>query len=153
METVKITKTEWFPEQKLISTRIGGKVETEDIEIWEKSLMDSLAKIEDNGTFKIFVNLHGFEAADLNAHKRFRTIIPRTLSDYGWKVGYVDLFEESKQMSFQNRRGIRCVAAVHVHQDATKIDSYEEKFGKENEHFYTDPARASEWIESYQITS
>lgn len=153
MQDTKIAQTEWFPEQKLISTRIGGKVELEDVEKWEKSLMDSLDKIEDNGVFKIFVNLHGFEAADLNAHKRFRTIIPQTLSDYGWKVGYVDLFEESKQMSFRNIRGIRCAAAVHVHQDATKIDSYEEKFGKENEHFYTDPFRAAEWIESYNIPS
>ncbi|TGL97520.1 hypothetical protein EHQ76_14625 [Leptospira barantonii] len=153
MENTIITKSEWSPEQKLISTRIGGKVTIRDVETWEESLKDSLAKIPDNGVFKILINLHGFEAENLEAHKRFRTVIPQILSDYGWKVGYVNLFEESKQMSFQNMRGIRCLAAVHVHQDATKIDSYEEKFGKENEHFYTDPDRASEWIESYNIPS
>ncbi|MBW0434515.1 hypothetical protein HGB47_12895 [Leptospira yasudae] len=153
METAIITKTEWDPKQKLVTTKISGKVEIEDVEAWEKSLLDSLAQIPDNGTFKIFINLHGFEAANLEAHKRFRSIIPQILSDYGWKVGYVNLFEESKSMRFQNLRGIRCLAAVHVHQDETKIGNYEEKFGKENEHFYTDPIRAKNWIESYVLSA
>ncbi|MBM9501243.1 hypothetical protein JWG44_13380 [Leptospira sp. 201903071] len=147
----KTTTTRWIPEKQLISTTIRGKMEVEDVELWERTLLDSLEQIPDNGVFKIFVNLHGFESANIEAHKRFRTIIPEVLSDYGWKVGYLDLFEESKQMRFRNHRGIRCLGAVHVHQDKTKIDSYEEKFGRDNEHFYTDPQIAEEWISSLAL--
>ncbi|MBM9577904.1 hypothetical protein JWG45_12175 [Leptospira sp. 201903070] len=145
------TTTRWIPEKQLISTTISGKVEVQDVELWEKTLLETLEKIPDNGVFKIFVNLHGFEAANLEAHKRFRTIIPKVLSDYGWKVGYLNLFEESKQMQFRNLRGIRCIGAVHVHQDETKINSYEEKFGRDNEHFYTDPKTAEDWISNLAL--
>ncbi len=148
MET-KITRTEWFPEKSLIVTHISGDVTKDDIAAWEKSLHETLDRLQENSSFKIFINLHGFKAIDIEAHKRFRAIVPSTLANYGWKVGYVDLFEEdAKKMTFTNTRGIKCSAAVHCHQDATKIELYQQKFSRKNEHFFTDPAKAMEWIES-----
>lgn len=147
----KITRTEWFPEKSLIVTHISGNVTKEDIAAWETSLLDTLARLEENSSFKIFINLHGFQAIDIDAHKRFRAVVPSVLAKYGWKVGYVDLFEEdAKKMTFITTRGIQCVAAVHCHQDVTKIELYQQRFSRENEHFFTDPARALQWVESYQ---
>ncbi|MES2765249.1 MAG: hypothetical protein V4642_05240 [Bacteroidota bacterium] len=151
MDYPKIIKTEWHSDKKLIVTQLRGDVEMSDVERWETSFKNALGQIEDNGVFKIFVNLFGFKAADIEAHKRYRNIIPQTLADYGWKVGYVDLFEESKDMVFKNIRGIRCVGAAHVHQDETKIEKYETNFGRENERFFTDPEKADEWIRALKI--
>ncbi|TGM57812.1 hypothetical protein [Leptospira adleri] len=147
------TTTRWISEKQLISTTLSGKVKMEDVELWEKRLLESIDQIPENAVFKILVNLHGFEAANMEAHKRFRTVIPGVLSDYGWKVGYLNLFEESEQMTFRNLRGIRCIAAAHVHQDETKINSYQEKFGRENERFYTDPKIAEAWITNPNLSS
>lgn len=146
MENKIITQSHLFPDKKLLVSRLSGEVKLHDIELWEQSLHLALGQIEDGGIFKILVNLWGFKAASLEAHKRYREIIPLTLANYGWKVGYVDLFEESASMEITNIRGIQCVGAAHVHQDETKIDKYEALFGRVNEHFFTDPQHAEEWI-------
>ena len=142
----KITETAWYPEEKLIITYLSGEIDFIDIKRWEASLKTAFEQIEDNSIFKILVNLHGFKATDIEAHKHYRSIIPLMLADYGWKIGYVDLFDEAENMVFKNTRGIRCVGAAHVHQDKTKIEKYETNFGRKNERFFTDPVEANEWI-------
>lgn len=147
----KITRTDWHPSRSLIVSHISGDVTKDDIALWEKSLHDTLGRLDPNSSFKIFINLHGFKAVDIEAHKRFRAIVPETLANYGWKVGYVGLFEEeAKKMTFSNERGIQCKAAAHCHQDETKMELYEQRFSRDNEHFFTDPVKALEWIERYQ---
>ncbi|MBD0257009.1 MAG: hypothetical protein ICV83_14920 [Cytophagales bacterium] len=141
-----ITKSEWLPEEKLVITQISGEADMAAIEAWDRSLQEALSRIEENGTFKILVNLHGFQAVNLAAHQRFRTVIPATLANYGWKAGYVNLFEEAANMQLTRTRGIACVAAVHVHQDQSKIEKYDAMFGKETERFFTDPALGYSWI-------
>ncbi|MBL7933509.1 MAG: hypothetical protein JNL60_16510 [Bacteroidia bacterium] len=152
MTLTKTTETHWYPEKRLLVTHISGDLEKEDIEHWERTLEEGLGKIENNSRFKIFVNLHGFKAADIDAHKRFRAIIPSTLANYGWKVGYVNLFEEeAKTMTFKTTRGIKCTAAAHSHQDESKMELYETKCSSEREHFFRDPAEARDWIENLEI--
>ncbi|HYH14429.1 MAG TPA: hypothetical protein VD794_04375 [Flavisolibacter sp.] len=150
MTTTKLIDTTWHADEKLIITNISGNVDQDDIEYWDQSLQQTLAQLEDNSTFKIFVNLHGFKANNFNAHKRFRTVVPTTLANYGWRVGYLALFEEANNLDITQTRGIRCTAAVHVHQDETKIDLYEKSFGGEREHFFTDPVKAEQWIRSIE---
>ncbi|WP_290792178.1 hypothetical protein [Flavihumibacter sp. UBA7668] len=140
--------TNWYPEKSLLVTNISGDLEISDIEEWEQSFKTTLDRLEDKTSFKIFVNMHGFRAVDISAHKRFRSVIPLTLADFGWKVGYVDLFEEeAKNMVYRNIRGIACTGAAHAHQDETKMDLYEQRFSSERERFFTDPLLAKKWIE------
>jgi hypothetical protein len=146
-----ITKSEWLPEEKLVITHISGQVGMAEIEAWDHSLQETFSKIEENGQFKIFVNLHGFQAANFEAHKRFRTVIPTTLANYGWRVGYLAMFEDAADLPLTHTRGISCLAAVHVHQDETKIAKYDSQFGKETERFFTDPTLARRWIRSVVI--
>lgn len=154
MTPTKNTETNWYPEKRLIVTQISGDLEKSDIEQWEKSFKDTLDQIEDDTTFKIHVNMNGFTAVNIDAHKRFRAVIPLTLADYGWKVGYVDLFEEeAKMMTYKNIRGIKCVGAAHSHQDETKMDLYETKFSSDKEHFFLDPVKARHWIENLELTN
>lgn len=150
----KIKETKWYPEKRLVVTHISGNIEKSDIEQWENSFKNTLDKIEDYSTFKIFINMHGFKAVDIDTHKRFRTVIPTILADYGWKVGYLDLFvEETKTMTYNNRRGIKCVGVAHSHQDETKMELYETRFSSNREHFFLDPAKARDWIENLEMVN
>ncbi|MGV3588360.1 MAG: hypothetical protein ACO1OF_15255 [Adhaeribacter sp.] len=151
MEKTVIARTNWHPAQQLIITQISGDVDADGVAQWGQSLQEALSQIPDNHSFKILINLHGFTATNFAAHKQFRVIIPQTLANYGWKTGYVNLFEEAASLQLHNVRGIKCVAAAHVHQDKTKIEKYESMFGKENEHFFTDPEQAETWIKSFPV--
>lgn len=144
---MNVYQTEWIPQHKLIHSVLSGDLEIPEIEIWEASLHRALGQITNYSIFRIFINLHGFTAVNIEAHKRFRSIIPQVLSLYNWKVGYVDMFpEEALMMSFKRTRGIQCVAAAHAHHDKGKISRYESDFGRDNERYFTDPERAWDWI-------
>lgn len=140
-------ESHWYPETKLLRTQICGDVDTVAVDRWEQTLHQALGQIPDGSQFAIFVNMHGFRAMDINAHKRFRAIIPLTLAQYGWKVGYVDMFaEEAATISYSNTRGIQCIKAAHCHQDSTKMELYQRQYSRENEHFFTQPEQAQAWI-------
>lgn len=152
MEITKTIGSTWQPALQLVETTISGDVNIDDIQEWEQSLQETLDQIPDGATFKIFVNLHGFKAVNLDAHKRFRTIIPLTLASYGWRVGYLGLFEqEAERITYTFNRGIRCLAAAHSHHDASKMSLYRDRFAHERENYFTDPTEAREWILRSQI--
>ena len=152
MQATTVFGTDWFSEEKTIDTRVCGPVSFDDIEQWEQSLQFALQQIENGGVFKIVVDLCGFSPIDMETHKRFRQVIPVTLTQYGWKVGYIDLFEEeAKKLQYTNTRNIKCIAAAHVHQDETKIGLYERSYSRHNEHFFTDPAAARKWLKEFSI--
>lgn len=145
-----ITESTWLKNEKLIVTRISGTATAEDVTRWETSLLAALEQISDNGVFKIMVDLHGFKAVNFEVHKQFRVIVPKTLADYDWRVGYLDLFPEA-QIELKSTRGVRCMAAVHVHQDESKIRNYDDNYSRYNERFFTDPAVARQWIETFEM--
>ncbi len=142
-----IISSDWYADQQLIITKISGDVEEKDVLLWEQTLHAALDRVADSGVFKIFVNMHGFNATDLDVHKYFRNIVPLTLARYGWKVGYVAMFpEEAEKMVVTRNRNIQCIAAAHCHQDATKMEKYESLYSSEKEHFFTDAGVAVAWI-------
>jgi hypothetical protein len=145
------TESFWFKDQQLILTRISGHVSERDVANWDRTLQTSLEQVPDNGAFKIMVDLHGFKAENFEVHKQFRTIIPLTLANYGWRVGYLDMFPEAS-ITLKRIRGIQCMAAVHVHQDESKIKNYDENFSRFNERFFTDPVIARNWIDAFEIS-
>ncbi|WP_439558411.1 hypothetical protein [Dyadobacter sp.] len=142
-----IISSNWYADQQLIVTQISGNVEQEDVLHWEQTLHAALDQVADSGVFNIFVNLHGFNAVDLNVHKYFRSIVPLTLARYGWKVGYVAMFpEEAEKIVITRNRNIQCIAAAHCHHDVTKMEKYETLYSSENEHFFIDVEEAAAWI-------
>lgn len=146
-----VTQSNWNSKEKLITTQISGDVTLADVQEWGASLQEALNEVPDNGSFKIMVDLHGFQAVNFEVHKAFREIIPHTLSHYGWRVGYLDLFPEAN-VTLTNNRGIQCKAAVHVHHDETKIRNYDENYSRENERFFIDPTVAKQWIDDFKIS-
>ncbi|MCE7063854.1 hypothetical protein [Dyadobacter sp. CY326] len=150
MANLKSIRSDWFADEQLIVTQISGDIDREDVIRWEQTLQNALDQVPDSGAFKIFINLHGFKAVDLDAHKQFRNIIPLTLANYGWKVGYVAMFpEDADKMLITKKRNVQCVAAAHCHQDASKIEKYESLYSSNNEHFFTNVEAANEWIRKW----
>ncbi|MEQ8906543.1 hypothetical protein [Ekhidna sp.] len=141
----------WWESGRILLTRLSGEVTIRDIEHWERSLIEAYNQINDHEIFKIFINLFGFKAIDLEAHKRYRSTIPLVLSKYGWRVGYPDMFEEANNLKLSTIRGIRCVGAAHIHQDASKIEKYQELYAHNREQYFTDPDKGYAWIEELSL--
>lgn len=149
-----IISSDWYADEQLIITQISGDIDKQDVIHWEQTLHAALDRVGDSGLFKIFINLHGFNAVNLDVHKHFRNIVPLTLACYGWKVGYVAMFpDEAEKIVITRNRNIQCVAAAHCHQDATKMEKYELLFSSNNEHFFTDVAVANAWIRGFNKPS
>jgi hypothetical protein len=142
---MKRKETTWLPEERLIVTSLSGDPDSNDIEEWYQTLKNAIAEIKDHSRFKIMVNLYGFKASNFEAHKKFRVIIPQTLANYGWYVGYLRLFPETR-LTIRSLRDIHCIAAAHVHHDESKISLYHAKYTMANEGFFTDPETARAWI-------
>ncbi|EMY62618.1 hypothetical protein [Leptospira terpstrae] len=143
--------TKWEKESTLIITRISGSVTETEVSEWKQSLEKAFAEIPSGTQFKIFVNLYGLNPASVSAHKAYRDIIPLLLSQYNWRIGYLDLFEEAKDLKLTSKNEIECLAAVHCHHDSYKINEYESRFGKDSEHFFDDPEKSESWIRNYSI--
>ncbi|TGM46726.1 hypothetical protein EHQ92_02030 [Leptospira biflexa] len=142
--------TKWEQDSNLIITRLSGPITEADAIEWEKGLTQVLQSLPNGTKFKIFVNFYDLNPSSVSAHKAYRNVMPLLLSQYGWRIGYLDLFEEANGLKITTTNGIQCVAAVHCHQDSYKIGEYERRFGKENEHFYDDPIRSEDWIRNFE---
>lgn len=143
--------TQWERQTNLITTRLSGAVTETDVSEWKESLDKTFADLPPGTKFKIFVNLHGLNPASVSAHKSYRDIIPLLLSRYNWRIGYLDLFEEAKELKLTSENESECLAAVHCHHDSYKINEYESRFGKDSEHFFDDPEKSESWIRSYSV--
>jgi len=143
-----IKNTTWIAEESLVITEIKGPVSSTDIAEWTESLHSVLNAIPENTTFKIMVDMFGIAPQDVEIHKRFRNVIPLALAKHGWKVGYLNMFEEANDLELFTERGVQCVKAAHAHQDSYKIEEYDRRFGNEREHFFTDPKAAFEWLKA-----
>lgn len=146
MVQINNLESRWLAEKKLLMTRLCEEVDITSVVQWERSLVNKVEEIPDGNAFKIFIDLFGFKAVDLDTHKRFRSVIPVLLSQYNWRIGYLNLFEEANDLVLSSKRGVQCFGAAHVHQDETKIEKYQSMFGTDAERYFTNPAQAWNWI-------
>ncbi len=147
---MKKMETLYLASENLIVTDLSGELDTADINEWSASLERTLMQLQPNTKFKMLVNLHGFKASNLEAHKKFRAVIPTTLARYGWYVGYLRMFPEAR-LTISSKDNIYCIAAAHVHQDETKIKNYSDNYQMKNEGFFTDPELARKWLDSVPV--
>lgn len=138
-------QTSWHPIERLIVTRLNGKVSINDIQAWERDLMKTMDSIPNNSSFKMMVDLSDFEAVNTEAHKYFRNIIPLLLADYHYRIGYLDMFPEAS-IQLSKKRGIECIAMVNVHHNEEKMTDYQLRFSNVREQYYTNRDKAMKWI-------
>jgi len=148
METT--ATTQWYQAEQLVVTKLSGKVNSNHVQQWKESLDAVFKNIPEHTSFKMLVDLHGFEAESTEVHKEYRSIIPLLLADYGYRIGYLDMFPEAT-VELRNIRGIQCVAMANVHHNADKMQDYETRFSKPHEHYFTDPDAAMNWIKEFNM--
>lgn len=141
----KIIRAAYFPDQKILELRLSGLLNQDDLRAWQAEIAEAMKQVPSHTSFKALVNLHGFKADNIDTHKAFRTIVPLLLADYGYRIGYLDLFPEAS-VELKQTRGIRCVAMANVHQDETKMSLYQQQYSNQREQYFTDPALAVRWI-------
>jgi hypothetical protein len=137
----------YHPSTRIVTTRLQGSVTVEEVSRWLASLAEAIGQIEDNSQFKLLVDLYNYEPAALPAHKAMRPVVPLMLARYGFRTALLDLFDPA-ELPLQNLRGITCTAVAHVHHDPSKMDEYDRRLGRANEHFFTDPSKAQAWLET-----
>jgi len=145
-----ITEATWDPASRILVSRLGGTVTEADVRRWEGALAAALGEIEDGGVFRFVSDLRGYEAADMDAHKAMRTVVPLLLAAHGFRTALLDLFEGA-DLPLTTTRGIRCLAVACVHHDAGKMGEYERRLGRPTERFFTDRAEADAWLASLPI--
>lgn len=75
-----------------------------------------------------------------------RVVIPLFLADYTASApALLDLFPEA-DLPLRNLRGVTCNAFANGHHDAAKMQDYEERIGRANQRFFTDPDEARAWL-------
>ena len=138
------TRTIWMPEVRAVLTQLTGTVDLAEVERWITGLDTELSKIPDGTEIVLLSNLHGYEPADLEAHKRMRVIIPTRLAAMGFRTALADAVNATIVTASTPR--VLCSKVAHVHHDATKMAAYEAAHATPRERFFTSAAFANEWI-------
>lgn len=142
----KTINVEFVSNIKILSIQLSGIINSDDLIKFQSLIIDCCEIIPDKSVIKVLIDLTGFEAFDLKVHKQFRNILPNTLLNLGWKIGYLKLFEEAKDIKPINIRGIQCIALAYCHHDESKMINYEANCGSEYEHYFTNSKIAFEWL-------
>ncbi len=133
-----------MPEVRAVLTQLSGVVTVVDVDQWIAGLDAALAMIPDGTEIVLLSDLHGFEPADLDAHKRMRDVIPTRLAAMGFRTALADAVGATIEVAAAPR--VVCSKVAHVHHDATKMAAYEAAHATPLERFFTSAAFANEWI-------
>jgi len=144
--------THWYPDKHLVVTELHGIVTSDDVKRWSNSLENTLAVLADGQDFKLVVNMIGYQYENLTAHKDMRVVIPRLLSQHGFRSCLFDIAQASYQ-EIISIRGVTCIAIAHVHHDKQKMNLYEGRFRLQSERFFSDFDKAIEWIMTVPVFS
>lgn len=134
----------WEPEPRLVTSRMSGTVTVADVERWIAALDATLARIPDGADIALLSNLHGYEPAELAAHKRMRDVLPVRLARMGVRSGLVGLVGAEIAVVLAPR--ITCSKVAHVHHDAAKMATYEALVGSSTERFFSEVTPACGWL-------
>ncbi len=134
----------------ILELRLSGELDKQDIENWKVEIERAVDQIPSGSRFKALINIYGFKAKDMEVHRAFRNIVPLLLANFHYRIGYLDMFPEA-QVELKSLRGIRCVAMANVHQDESKMNDYQQKFGRTFERYFTDQQTAWRWLRTLEI--
>lgn len=134
----------WEPRVRLVASRLSGTVTVTDVERWIAALDVALARVPDGTDIALLSNLHGYEPAELSAHRRMRDVIPARLASMGVRTGLADVTGAELAVAAAPR--ITCSKVAHVHHDATKMAAFEARVGSRTERFFSEVAPACHWL-------
>jgi hypothetical protein len=141
-----VGSSHWDRQQRLLVTQLTGTVDVDDVDAWRLALLDAVERIPDGTSFKLLLDLTGYEPASLDAHRHMRMVVPDLLIAHGLRPAFVDLYPDAPEPVVIQDRGVVCVAFANVHHDETKMARYEEQIATANQRFFTSRSAAEEWL-------
>ncbi len=136
----------WDAERGWLVTELRETVGRAAVEAWRAGLMETVDGIPDGTSFKLLLDLSGYEPASLDAHKAMRDVVPSLLVAHGLRPAFLDLFPEAEEPVIRTERDVVCVAFANVHHDPEKMAGYEERIATVNQRFFTSRSAAEEWL-------
>lgn len=135
----------WDAASRLLTTRVRRSLSVEEVVEYSGALSRVLAAIPSETSFLWLSNSTGYEAlANRAAHDIYRTVVPRTLAEHGFRTSLLDLYEG--EVSVTCTRGVTCAAIAHVHQDVEKMLVFDRRFGRDNERYFSDESEGRRWL-------
>ena len=143
----KTTTSTWQAQTNLLSTRVAGVLTLDEVRRWKEGLEQMARRISKDETFRMLVDIRGYEVADQEreVHQAMREVVPLFLAAHGFRMGFFDLYEEEPPVG-RGETSARCVAVAHVHHDAGKMERYNELLARPAERFFTDADEAERWL-------
>ena len=136
----------WDAERGWLVTELRDTVDVAAVETWRAGLMEAVAAIPDGTSFKMLLDLRGYEPVSLDAHKAMRDVVPSLLVEHGLRPAFLDLFPEAEEPAIRAERDVVCVAFANVHHDPEKMARYEERIATADQRFFTSRSAAEEWL-------
>jgi hypothetical protein len=138
--------TSWNDTSGVLVTRLASPATAAEVLEWKASLDESVERLPDGSTFKLLVDIRGYEASEnAEAHRLMREVVPLFLARHGMRPAVLDLFPEAT-VEVTAARGVICTAFANVHHDEGKMATYEKRLGRDDQRFFTDPIAADEWL-------
>lgn len=140
------TTTRFDADTGILTTRLVGTVSVDDVQAWIDGLHGAVDALRPGTTFALLLDLHGYESATLDAHRRMRTVIPQLLANHGLRPAYIDLFDERPHLDIEAAPRVRCIGFANVHHNADRMDSYQQRAGNAEQRFFSDRDLARTWL-------
>jgi hypothetical protein len=119
---------------------------------WRAGLYAAAASIPRLASFKLLVDLRGYEVATMDpaVHKVQREVIPNFLSSYHFRTGFIEFFGVKGEV-VRNHEDIHCLAVAHIHHEGPKLDLYRKTLSREEESFFSSLPEAEAWISAMPV--
>jgi hypothetical protein len=135
----------WDASLLLLITRVGRSISLEEVAAYKCNLTATIDTIASGLSFRWLSNARGYEPlANREAHAVYRSIVPKTLAEHGFRTSLLDLYD--CEVAVTCVRDVTCRALAHVHHDAEKMMIFDERFGRDNERYFSDENAARRWL-------
>jgi hypothetical protein len=135
----------WDASLVLLTTRVGRSLSLEEVAEYKSTLAATIDAIPAGTSFRWLSDARGYEPlANREAHAVYRAILPKTLTEHGFRTSLLDLYDG--EVAVTRFRDVTCRALAHVHHDAEKMAIFNERLGRDTERYLSDEEAARRWL-------
>jgi hypothetical protein len=135
----------WDASLLLLTTRVDRSLSLEEVAEYKYGLAATIDTIASGTSFRWLSDARGYEPlANREAHAVYRSILPKTLAEHGFRTSLLDLYDG--EVAVTCVRDVTCRALAHVHHAAEKMTIFNERFGRGNERYFSDENAARRWL-------
>jgi len=127
-------------------SRLSGVINIEDNIRWKNGLYNEHGKIEENGLFKLLLDVRGYEFESIEAHKFHRRIIPFFLSENNLSLAMLTAADMAELEKAARPGGGMCAAVAMIHHDREKMENLDRTYGTAMDRYFHDYNEGYGWL-------